>query len=286
MNLKLLTILTLSLLAFVNGNVLAADAAAGPSPTELKLRDALRSTMLQLRDAQSQVVTLQAAQAESDKEKADLSAKVDALTAQIKTLGDQAASDKAASEATISSLKQNNADLVTHMVDTLSVQINALSKPGPDDKAVLDKAVTSMKSQNPDLSKQLDQYGTDIQLWTLGYKQYVQFSEKTEAERNKLAAQVIVLQRVVTDRETKNLELFKTGNEILERYEKFSLGDALAAKEPFVGVSRVKLQELVQDYKDKLTAQKTAIGQAPALVPQSSGPTVANSASPAKSANQ
>ena len=54
-----------------------------------------------------------------------------------------------------------------------------------------------------------------------------------EAERAKLQTQGIELQRRVDDRERKNAELFKTGMEILTRYEKFSLGDALSAKEPF-----------------------------------------------------
>ena len=238
--------------------------------------------MLQLRDAQGQIATLQAAQAESDKEKTDMTAKIDALNGQIKTLIEQAASDKAASEKTVADLKQGNMDLVTHMVDVLSIQINSLNRPSPNDKAVLDKTIAAMKSQNPTLTKQLDQYNTDIQLWTTGYNQFVQFSAKTEAERAKLAAQVIMLQRVVEDRETKNLELFKTGIEILDRYEKFSLGDALGAKEPFVGITRVKLQEFIQDYKDKLVAQKIAIGQAPSVAIQEPGSSTNNSNPPAK----
>jgi hypothetical protein len=90
----------------------------------------------------------------------------------------------------------------------------------------------------------------------------------------------------VADRETKNLELFKTGNEILDRYEKFSLGDALGAKEPFIGITRVKLQEFVQDYKDKLTAQKVAIGQAPTVAMQAPNSPAKNSPQPAKTVNQ
>src|SRR5450755_4718024 len=76
--------------------VLADDSASAPSITETRLREALRNTMLQLRDAQNQIVTLQTAQTQSDKDNADLKAKVDAQSGQIKDLTDQAASDKAA----------------------------------------------------------------------------------------------------------------------------------------------------------------------------------------------
>ena len=279
-----LCLVVLALIGTAGSTAPAADSAQ--SNTESRLRDALRSTMLQLRDAQGQLITLQAAQVESNKEKADRGAKIDALNGQVKTLVEQAASDKAASEKTIADLKQGNSDLVTHMVDALSTQINSLSKPGPDNKAVLDKTIAAMKSQNPDLATQLDQYDTDIQLWTTGFNQYVQLATKTEAERAKVAAQAIMLQRVVEDREIKNLELFKTGNEILDRYEKFSMGDALGAKEPFIGITRVKLQEFIQDYKDKLAAQKIAIGQAPTVAVQQPGSPAKNSAPPTNTLKQ
>ncbi len=68
----------------------------------------------------------------------------------------------------------------------------------------------------------------------------------------KLAGQVADLQSRLADRETKNLALFLIGNEILNRYEEFSLGEALRAKEPFVGKTRTRLENLVQDYQDQL----------------------------------
>jgi hypothetical protein len=82
--------------------------------------------------------------------------------------------------------------------------------------------------------------------------------------------QIILLQRTVADRETKNAELFKIGNEILNRYEKYSLGEALLAKEPFTGITRVKLETLVQDYQDKISDQKTTPGVTPSPAPSAS----------------
>jgi hypothetical protein len=251
-------LLLLLLGALLPGAVRADDQ---PSPTETRLRGALRDTMLQLRDAQNQMITLQAAQQESDKEKADLQAKFDALTAQLKSTQDQATADKAASDKSIADLKQAGDDLVTEMVNTLSIQINLLNKNGTDDKETLSKSITDMDSKNPAVSKVLDQYGSDIQLWKTGYYQYVQFANATEAARQKLAAEDILLRRTVEDREMKNLVLYNTGSEILDRYEKFSLGEALSAKEPFISLTKVKLQEQVQDYKDKLLSQRLVIGQ-------------------------
>jgi chromosome segregation ATPase len=199
----------------------------GQATTESRLRDALRSTMQQLQDAEGQIATLQATQAQSDKDNADLKAKIYALNSQIA----------------------------------------AITKQSSDDKAASDKAIADLKSQNSDLNTQIGKLNDALAAWENDDKQYVQLAKDKEAARAQLAVQVILQQRVIDDRETKNLALYNLGNEILTRYEKFSLGDALGAKEPFTGLSRVKLQELVQDYKDKISDQRVTPGQIPPMPP-------------------
>jgi DNA repair exonuclease SbcCD ATPase subunit len=223
---NLFFLIAMVMLTLLSPSAARADDAA-QATTESRLRDALRSTMQQLQDAQGQVATLQATQTQSDKDNADLKAKVDALNAQIASLTKQSADDKAAS----------------------------------------DKAIADLKSQNADLTTQIAKLNDALAAWEKDDKQYVQLAKDKEAARAQLAGQVILLQRVVDDRETKNLMLFNLGNEILTRYEKFSLGDALGAKEPFTGLTRVKLQELVQDYKDKISDQRVTADQMSATPP-------------------
>ena len=66
----------------------------------------------------------------------------------------------------------------------------------------------------------------------------------------------MLLQRRIDDQQMKNAEMYKIAKEILSRYEKFGLGTALTAREPFVGTTKVKLQTLVQDFADKLADQR------------------------------
>jgi chromosome segregation ATPase len=227
---KKLTLLVFILLPFIAPTASKGDDQQAPS-AESRLRQALRDTMLQLRDAQNQAVTLQATQAQSDKDKADLQTKVDALSAQVKSLTDQAAADKAAS----------------------------------------DKAIADLKAQVSDETGQIARLNDGLKQWKDAYNQAAQLATAKEAARAQLALQAALLQRTVDDRETKNLALYKVGNEILTRYEQFGLGDAIAAKEPFTGVTRVKLENLVQDYKNKLLDQAITSGQplpsAPAALP-------------------
>jgi septal ring factor EnvC (AmiA/AmiB activator) len=198
---------------FSSGILNAADQANSP---EERLRGMLRSTMLQLRDAQNQVATLQSAQAESDKEKKALSDHLDELTK-------QAAADKDAAIKTI-------ADLNTKVTD-----------------------------QNTLITQQKDA----LDKWKEAYNKAVEVANTKEAQRAKFESQAILLQRRVENDEAKNLALYKLGKEILDRYEKFGLGTAVTAREPFVGTTRVKLENLVQDYSDKLLDQTVKPGQNP-----------------------
>jgi hypothetical protein len=92
--------------------------------------------------------------------------------------------------------------------------------------------------------------------WKIGYQKLEDAAKAKEAERAKLADKNVLLDRRVADYRRKNEELYKTGSEVLTRYEKFGLGDALAAREPFTRLTRVKMESLVQDYQDKLTDNK------------------------------
>jgi chromosome segregation ATPase len=208
---------------------------ANPQDAELTaMRAKLRDFAGQLQDAQNQVVTLQAQDAQDQKAKADLQARADALSAQLKTVSDQAAADK----------------------------------------ADMTKQIADLKADVADKTGQIGRLNDGLRQWKTAYDQTAQLAATNEAARKQYALQATLLQRTVDDREVKNLALYKLANDILTRYEKFGLGEAIEAKEPFVGLSRVKLETLVQDYKNKILDQAVTSGQAPAtsLQPVSPAP--------------
>lgn len=135
---------------------------------------------------------------------------------------------------------------------TLTDKVDALTKQAAADKAQIDTLTTKAGDQEKELSETKEA----LTKWKGAYDQVSTAAKKIEAERARFADESVLLKRKVADREAKNRELFKLGNEILSRYEKFGMGDALAAREPFTGVARVKLQTLVQDYGDKLADQR------------------------------
>lgn len=135
-------------------------------------------------------------------------------------------------------------------------KFETLRKQAVADRAADEKTIAGLKAQMTAQETELAHYKEALEKSEVNHQQAAMLADTKEADRAKLAADLIVAQRKVEDRETKNLALFKLGNEILTRYEKFSLGEALAAREPFVGATRAKLENLVQDYQDKLLEQR------------------------------
>jgi chromosome segregation ATPase len=134
----------------------------------------------------------------------------------------------------------------------LQDKTDILTKEEASDKAALADLTARASAQEATLNQTKE----SLAKWKAAYDQLSAAAQKLKAERDKATGEDIIAERAVADRETKNLELYRLANEILTRYEKFGLGDALAAREPFVGVTRTKLENLVQDYSDKIAAAR------------------------------
>jgi hypothetical protein len=186
--------------------------AAEEPDPSLKLREQLRAVTLQLRTAQTESANAQAVAAAAEQKSKDLAGKIDTLEKRNTALIKQAGVDKAASDESIATLEKKVADR--------------------DKNLVLHKEA--------------------LEKWKTGYEKAAASATSTEQERARLAAELATTKNTLADRERKNIALFNTAIEILDRYENYSLGKALGAREPFIGTTRVKVENLVQGYKDKI----------------------------------
>ena len=110
--------------------------------------------------------------------------------------------------------------------------------------------------------------------------QYRQASEQLAATGKQLAAERARLDgEVATQRgalarcEAKNAQLYATGQEILQAYESLDVLGVMKARQPFAAQSRVKLEQIAQQYGDQLyqgrfDARQTETPAVPAPVPQ------------------
>jgi chromosome segregation ATPase len=186
--------------------------AADEVDPAVKLREQLRAVMLQLRTAQTDAANAQAEKAIADKKAEDQAAKITELDKRYAALVKQNASDKAASDETIARLNNKLAER----------------------------------------EKRLAEMTANREEWKAGYQKAAAVARSKEDERATLASEVVVKKRTIADLQTKNVSLFNTANEILDRYESYALGKALGAREPFIGTTRVKIENQVQGYKDRI----------------------------------
>jgi len=84
------------------------------------------------------------------------------------------------------------------------------------------------------------------------YAQATGSAQQAQAGHDKMQADLAASQNLLNVCETKNTALVKVGDEILDAYQNFDFGDALGANEPFIGLKRVELENLAQDYGDRL----------------------------------
>lgn len=202
------------LLALLTSAFLHAAPEEGP---EAKLREALRNTMLKLRDAQGQVATAQAAQIAAEDKVKELTTKTESLTRDL----------------------MNERNTSATMIAGLNTKLEER-----------DKSIAGLQAT--------------VQKWKMSYAEVTAFAAKKESERAKQESKALGLEREVACQKVKNLEMYKAGMDTLDRYEKFGLGDAILAREPFIGTTRVKFQNLIQDQADKITDARIKPGDAKA----------------------
>ena len=138
----------------------------------------------------------------------------------------------------------------------LGEKYEILKKQAVADKAAADKALAELQSQTAAQKAQLARVNEALEKSKAEGASAAHAHMAAETQNVHLTAEYYALKRQVTELESKNLALFLVGNEILTRYEEFSLGNAITAKEPFVGKTRTKLENLVQTYQDKLLDQR------------------------------
>lgn len=81
-------------------------------------------------------------------------------------------------------------------------------------------------------------------------------AQQAQADRDKLQASLADAQKLLGTCTDKNTRLLKVGNEILDAYQRFDLGEAIAANEPFISIHRVELENMAQDFDDSLREGK------------------------------
>lgn len=148
-------------------------------------------------------------------------------------------------------------------IATLDANFKKLAKESNLQKDADTKAIADLNAKAATQAAEITRLQESLAAWKKGHGEVVAAAKKIDAQRAEYAARVILLDRKVADANRKNLELFNVGNEVLSKYEGFGLGTAITAREPFTKNMRVKLENMIQDYGDKLTDNRVVPDDAP-----------------------
>ena len=136
------------------------------------------------------------------------------------------------------------------------------------------------RAQREKLGEQQQRSATAAQEAAANLAQLRQASEQLaatgkqiEAERARLDGEVASQRGALARCESKNAQLYAAGQEILQAYEGLNVLDVMQARQPFAAQSRVKLEQIAQQYGDQLyqgrfDARQTETPAAPAAAPQ------------------
>jgi len=191
----------------------------------------------------------------------------------------------------ISALPAHAQSLEDRLRDQLRSEMNQVQQL-QDQQASLQAAKTAAEKERDDLKAQLaaaeaklahaSRSAADVQKESELESQVTQYKDaatqatgtlqQAQADRDKAQKALDDLQKKFGVCENKNAMLFKTGNDILDAYEKFDVGDAIGANEPLIGIKRVELENEAQGFDDRLYEGKyNPNARLPAAAPAGGG---------------
>lgn len=200
------------------------------------------------------VVTAAAAAAERRSAPAGdgAAARMQALVAQVSSERDAA---RAAQQRAEQALAQSQKELEQARSALTEAEAQA---------ARLRAAVAAFEAQNESLRVRLNQGARALATLQTAHRAQDEQLKKSQAGRQELAGERDACRARVATLEGHNVELYRIGMDLLDRYERKGLGEVLATREPLIGTARVRLENLVQDYRFRIEDEAVARHAAPA----------------------
>lgn len=190
------------------------------------------------KEAKHEIRKLQAQLSESQKQNSELSAKLEELKKQLGEVGAKSA---------------------------------ALEKKSGGQKKQFAELTDKLQESDSKLQKMTLQYSDTGKSLQLAQQEKEQLLKEKEQEHKQLSGEIQVCEK-------KNADLYRISVELMDKYQSKGVFTALMQAEPFTQIEKVKIQSLMQEYKDKTAADKV-VAKAPVNPPT-------NDASTGSSSNQ
>ncbi|GJG96811.1 hypothetical protein [Cupriavidus pauculus] len=203
------------LVTLVAGNAYAQQV---PSMEE-RLRNQLRITTTQLQQAQNELAALKAGQPSSGQ-----------------SVG-RASTSGAAGGGDASALRKE--------LDAVRAQLAA-------ERGAREQLADATRQAHLQTQGVVEKATSQIAQYRKSYDELLRMARTLDAERRNLVAEAGARQAALKRCESANTKLYSVGQDILRAYETVDVATVLAARQPFAAQSRVRYEQIAQDYGDKL----------------------------------
>lgn len=131
-------------------------------------------------------------------------------------------------------------------------------------RAALERELEELNKGKADLAEKFQETGEALQEMTKKQAEAVQALQHKEQEIKRFEAEVSRQARQVETCEAKNSRLYQINADLMDKYQSKGVFGALLQAEPFTQLKSVEVENLLQEYRDKLDAEKFSIsGKSP-----------------------
>jgi chromosome segregation ATPase len=154
-------------------------------------------------------------------------------------------------QAQFAAAQKENSVLASEILELKKKLSDLGSKSGE-----LEKKSGGQKRQFSELTEKYNETEKNLQQMTLQFaeasKSLQQLQIEKEQEQKQLSGSVQLCER-------KNLQLFQISTELMDKYKSKGVFSALLQAEPFTQLEKVKMDNLLQEYRDKAEAAKVSV---------------------------
>lgn len=160
-----------------------------------------------------------------------------------------------------------SATLQARSLEDQRTQLQAKVAEGERQRQTLQQQVESLRTQLKEVetahrtavetfNQRLEERNETLERWKSAYGEAAEVARTKDAERAKFEGEAKAFKASTKACEAKNEALAKLGRELLQAYDDVHFGDVVAAREPLLGLRRVDVQNMLQDYATKIREQK------------------------------
>ncbi len=164
--------------------------------------------------------------------------------ARAQSLLRQLAQQKTAMEAELATLRAEHAK---SMKSAAAIKAELAARTADLESAA--RETSGVKAKLSRREQQIERVTGQLREVVAKYKEKAATLRETEAARADLQTRLAATLQELTDAEKKNLALVRINRDILAEFEREGPWDGLLRKEPFSGLKRVEIENLVQDYE-------------------------------------